>query len=97
MNFKENEEFNNYVLMFKQLPKKEKEETLINILKENLVVVEKLLENKNINRDILYNREILDLKNVNYTDDDYLEAVFVYLHSFRELFASYIEVLEGGE
>lgn len=97
MNFIENEEFNNYVSMFKQLSKKDKEEALINILKENLVVVEKLLENKDVNKEVLFNKEILDLKKENYTDDDYLEAVFVYLHSFRELFASYIEVLEGGE
>ena len=72
MNFIENEEFNNYVSMFKQLSKKDKEDALINILKENLAVVEKLLENKDVNKEVLFNKEILDLKKENYTDDNYI-------------------------
>ena len=43
---------------------------------------------------VLYNREIQDLKNNNATQDDFVEAMFVYVHSVKELFASLIDVLE---
>ena len=42
-----------------------------------------------------YNREILDVNDDDYSEEDFSEAVIVYLYSIRELIAEYIEK-KGG-
>lgn len=97
MEFIKNSDFDDYVYKYTLLNKKDKQDILVNMLKEDLLLIEKLLSDKNIDHKLLYNREISDLNKENYTEEDFLEAVFVYISSFRELFASYIEILEGGK
>ncbi len=94
MNFQESKEFNELVSKYKLLTLKDKQASIVKLLKENLVIIEKLLNEKNIKSNLLYNKEILDLNSNNYTQDDFAEAVFVYIYSFRELLANYIESVE---
>ena len=92
----ENKEFNQFIEKYKQLNLKDKQKSIINLLKENILVLQNVLTNNNREKSykILYNREILDINNENYTEDDFSEAVIVYLYAMRELIAELIE--KGG-
>ena len=91
MNLKQNEAFNDYIEKYKKLKLSDKQDGVITLLKEDLTFLEKLLELKNIKPEILYNREIIDANDGNYSADDFVEAVLVYCYSIRELLATYIE------
>lgn len=92
----ENKDFNEYIEKYKQLNLKDKQKSIINLLKEDIIILQKVLSNNNKENDykMLYNREILDVNNENYTEDDFSEAVIVYLYAIRELVAELIE--KGG-
>lgn len=92
----ENKDFNEYIEKYKQLNLKDKQKNIINLLKEDIIILQKVLSNNNKENDykMLYNREILDVNNENYTEDDFSEAVIVYLYAIRELVAELIE--KGG-
>ena len=63
---------------------------LISDLKELIAVAQKVCIDKGISYDLLVNREITDINKENYTQDDYVEAVYTYLQMFKEIFSSYI-------
>jgi len=84
MKFVEDTDFNEYINSYKKLPLEKKKEILITDFKELLIVLNKL--NKN-NKDILINRELLE---TNQTEDDFVEAIFVYLCSIKESLGNYI-------
>ena len=92
----ENKEFNQFIEKYKQLDLKDKQTNIISLLKEDILVLQKILtdNDKEKSYKILYNREILDVNNETYTEDDFSEAVIVYLYAMRELLAELIE--KGG-
>ena len=87
MKFLENTNFNNYVESYKKLPLKTKKEILEKEFQELLTILEKIDKNHN---EVLYNKEILDIRKENQTEDDFVEAIFVYLYSIKELLGNYI-------
>lgn len=87
MKFVENTNFNNYVESYKKLPLKTKKEILEKEFQELLTILEKIDKNHN---EVLYNKEILDIRKENQTEDDFVEAIFVYLYSIKELLGNYI-------
>ena len=65
----ENEDFNDYIEQYKKLKLKDKQKIIINLLKEDIMVLHKLITEQEDEDDevkMLYNREILDVN-----DDDY--------------------------
>lgn len=94
----ENEDFNDYIEQYKKLKLKDKQKIIINLLKEDIMVLHKLITEQEDEEDevkMLYNREILDVNDDDYSEEDFSEAVIVYLYSIRELIADYIEK-KGG-
>ena len=87
--FTKKEAFDAFVEEYKELPLNEKKDTLIKELKEMVALVEKLCIDNNIEYDMMINREILDINKENYTEDDYVEAVYVYIQMFKEILATY--------
>ena len=87
MKFVENTNFNNYVESYKKLPLKTKKEILEKEFQELLTILEKIDKNHN---EVLYNKEILDIRKENQPEDDFVEAIFVYLYSIKELLGNYI-------
>lgn len=85
----ENKIFNDYVEKYKLLPLQEKKKRVNNDIKELLAFVEKAKKDLNINDDLLFNREILDLNTDSVSDDDFVEAMFVYIHMVRESLGKY--------
>ena len=94
----ENEDFNDYIEQYKKLKLKDKQKIIINLLKEDIMVLHKLITEQEDEDDevkMLYNREILDVNDDDYSEEDFSEAIIVYLYSIRELIAEYIEK-KGG-
>ena len=96
MNFVENDVFDKYINSYKKLPVKEKKE-LVEKEVEELLAVLSSLNDKYIGRNntnILFNREILDLKKKESTEEDFVEAMFVYMYSIKELMAPLLEKIK---
>ena len=90
MNIKE--EFNNCVKEFCNLELYEKRQVIIDDLIETLSIVDKVASDIGNERELLLNREILDAKNLQEcSEDDFNEALFVYLHSIREPLGAILE------
>lgn len=81
---KENEKFNQYVEDFTKLPLEKKKEIVNKQMKKVLAFIEKIKQDLNINSEILFNKEILDLNKKGATEDDFVEAMFVYAYSMQE-------------
>lgn len=90
-----NEEFNNLVELYKRMSNKEKKDALIKEFKINLAAVEKLNNDLGINHELIMNRELLDIDKDNVTDDDYLEAYFVYLHMINDSILTFAEKISN--
>lgn len=95
MEFIDDINFNNYVEKYKILPLKEKKEIVEKEMQELLAVINTLNQKHGKNTKTLFNREILDLKKEDATEDDFVEAIFVYSYSIKELIASLVEGLEN--
>ena len=94
MNFVQDDNFNEYVEKYKNLPLKEKKELVEKEMEELLVVLNALNEKFGDTPEVLFNREILDLKKEEATEADFVEAMFVYSYSIKELIASLVNGLE---
>ena len=81
MKFVEDSKFNEMIEVFKKLPLKTKKEIVQNDFKELIAVL------KEIDKDdyVLYNKEILDVEKEEQTEDDFVEAIYVYLSSVKEM------------
>lgn len=91
MNFISDKVFDEYVEKYKNLTINEKKDLVENQIKEIIVVLDKINERLGKSNGILFNKEILDLEKENATDEDFVEAMFVYLCSIKELLAAVIE------
>ena len=85
-----NNYFNAFIEEYKEKSLLEKQNIIINELKELIAVSEKICIDKGIDYDLLINREILDISKEGYTQDDYLEAIYVYLQIFKEILSAYL-------
>lgn len=94
MKFVQDSNFNEYVDKYKHLTLKDKKELVEKEMEELLVVLNALNEKYGDTPDVLFNREILDLKKEDATEDDFVEAMFVYSYSIKELIASLVNGLE---
>ena len=82
--------FNAFIEEYKEKTLKEKQAIAIKELKELIAVSEKVCLDKKIKYDLLVNREILDINKQEYTQDDYIEAIYVYIQIFKEIISSYL-------
>lgn len=85
----QNEDFDRYIEEYKKLPLQKKKQMVNEETKKLLAFIEKANNDLNITDTILFNREILDLNNEVVSDDDFVEAMFVYIYSIREAIGRY--------
>ena len=78
-----NEEFNIYMERFKLKPLKERQSIVFEQLKILSAFCQNMCSQINANSDILINRELVDLNNNNYTEDDFAEAILVLINSIQ--------------
>lgn len=86
---KNNMDFNEYVEKFKELPLENKKEITIDEMKEVIALLTKLNSDLNIDSKILLNEEILEVSNNK--EDDYVEAIFVYINAIKEAIGTYVD------
>ena len=89
----QNETFNEYIEAYKKLPLQKKKQMANEEVKKLLAFIEKANNDLNLNDTILFNREILDLNSDNVSDDDFVEATFVYIYSIREALSIYFNTV----
>ena len=72
-----------YIEYFKGLPLKEKQEIVIDELKTITGMTNKMCKEIGANNEVLLNREVTDVNNEVYTEDDFSEAVITYICSIK--------------
>lgn len=85
-----NNVFNEYMEAFKTLDIPDKRMEIINSVKEINAIIDNLAEESKIDLGYLKSKEILDMKNGLESEDDFLEALLVYIEIFKNLLAQYI-------
>lgn len=85
-----NNAFKEYMETFKALDIPDKRMEIINSVKEINAIIDKLAEESEIDLNYLKSNEILDMKNGSESEDDYLEALLVYIENSKNLLAQYI-------
>lgn len=86
---REDSSFNQYVNAYKKLPLQKKKEMVNEETKKLIAFIEKINADMGIKGQTLFNREILDLNSNNISDDDFTEAMFVYIYTIRESLGAY--------
>jgi len=78
-----NENFSEYMEFFKSQPLKEKQSIIIDQMKTLAGFTNSLCAEVGAKSKMLINRELIDLKKENYTEDDFAEAVVVLVNSIQ--------------
>ena len=82
--------FNAFIEEYKELPLIDKQQTLVNDLKEIIALFQELCRIYRIDYKLLVNREILDIKKTNYSEDDFVEAIYVYIQMFKDVLSNFL-------
>ncbi|HIS17802.1 MAG TPA: hypothetical protein IAC02_04240 [Candidatus Coprovivens excrementavium] len=76
-------DFNEYLSNYKKLPLKEKQEIVFEQLKMLASMTHSFCKEINAQNEIIINKELTDLKDKNYTEDDFVEAILVLTNSIQ--------------
>jgi len=90
MNEELNNTFNEYIEKFKELDVADKRVEVINSIKEFNAIIEGLAELENSSLVLLKSKEILEFNNGLESEDDFLEALLVYIENAKNSFGQYI-------
>lgn len=85
----EKNSFDLYISKFKSFDKDEKREKLLEELKVLAALSNKMCLKFGLANEILLNEELSDLKKDDFTEDDYLEALMVFVCSIENSLADY--------
>ena len=82
--------FSEVIENYKRMSTADKRQEILNELKLLIAVFEKMCEDNNLQYRKVHSDEILDLDSGNETEEDYLEATFVYVEYLKEVLGSLI-------
>lgn len=85
------EDFDKLMETYKVLPLDVKKDELIKKNKEIISMLLAVGELYNKKIEILYNKEISDLNNSDYTEDDYIEALYSYTYMLENAIVQLLE------
>lgn len=77
--------YNSLMNEYTNLDVKTKRKEIIKKIQELIAIIQKICIDKNINSELLFNREIIDLNKSDVSDDDYLEGVFAYINMLEDI------------
>lgn len=83
--------FSDYIRCFKELSTSGKRKEVINSLKEFIAIIDYVASLEKIKLNYLQNNEIKDLFEDNVSEDDFLEAVLVYIEVAKNLAGEYMD------
>lgn len=78
-----------YISEYTELPLREKEKRFFSEFVELIAMTKKFCDDYHIETEMLFNRELVDVNKENYSHDDFVEAAYVYLQSFKELYGEF--------
>lgn len=78
-----------------KLNKNSKREKLLYEIKVIIAVLQKICDDRGIVYSQIHSREILDLNSDDVSEEDYLEALFVYVTFLKELVGCYFDEMES--
>lgn len=81
--------FDEYMEFFKGLPLKEKQSIILDQLKMITSFSNQMCKEFDIPNEVLLNSELLDTEKEDYTEDDFAEAVIVYVNSIQNSLSDY--------
>ena len=82
--------FKEYIEEFKKLTTSEKRMELVDSIKELSGIIDSLAERENKNLEYLKSKEISKLNNGFESEDDFLEALLVYVENSKNLIGQYL-------
>lgn len=82
--------FTEYMDAFKELDISEKRIEIINSIKEVSALMVKLADDDGISLNYLNSKEILNFKNGREIEEEFLEALLVYIENFKEMLGQYL-------
>lgn len=82
--------FKEYVTAFKQMETKDKRKEIIRNINEITAMFDSLASNAGIQVQYLKSKEISELNDGNETEDDYLEALLVYIENAKSVLGEYL-------
>ena len=82
--------FNNYVNAFKELDISDKRIEIVNSLKEISAFLDAICEKENKNIQFLKSKEIFERNNGEEDENDFLEALLVYIENIKNLLGEYL-------
>jgi len=82
-----------YIEYFKGLSLKEKQEIILDELKMIAGMTNQMCKEIGANNELLLNKEIADVNNLNYTEDDFSEAVITYICSIKNSLCDFSDKL----
>ena len=87
----ENPVFNELIERFKELPLSRKKELTIEEVKKIIGLLVTLKKQVGLAENIMLNKEILDVGSNDINEEDFVEAMYVYMHTIEEALAEYLE------
>lgn len=82
--------FDAYIEEYKEKDLANKQKIAISELKELIAIFQKMCSMYNINHELLVNREIIDVNKEDYTQEDFAEAVYVYIQMYKEIMSEFM-------
>lgn len=82
--------FNAFIDEYKENSLVNKQKIIISELKELIALFQKICSTSGINPELLVNREIIDVNKEGYTQEDFAEAVYVYIQMYKEILAAFM-------
>lgn len=93
------EAFSGLMEYYKLLPTQNKRNEIVSILEELISYYSKICTKFGVMPDMALNKEILNIKRDNLTEDEFLHAIFAYLNTLQDISAQFInrmsEVIEN--
>ena len=87
--------FKEYVDSFKQMEIKDKRKEIIRSINEITVMFDSLASESNIQLSYLKSVEVSDLKDGEESEDDYLEALLVYIENAKSILGQYLTYINN--
>lgn len=86
-------DFEEYMKFFKGLSLKEKQKIVLDELKVLSYYSNKMCTQLGVSNEMLLNKEQLDTNNKTYTEDDFAEALIVYIGSIKDSLSAFSDEL----
>ena len=88
--------FNEVIENYKRMSTADKRQEILNELKLLIAVFEKMCEDNGIEYRKIQSSEVLQLNDGKETEDDYLEATFVYVEYLKEVLGALFDKIQNG-